>query len=180
MISERRDRLGAEAVATTGSLCFAVMDVAMQAIAAPAVLIRAAGPALSVLQMNALGEAEYLRDGRALFEGVREALTTPGQGAWTVSRIPTDALGGEVFLAVRAVGDGDPAPRLRRVAQRLELAPRQLEVLERLVQGESNRDIAVWLGCAEQTVEAHVTGLLRRAGVSSQAELTAKFWTNRL
>lgn len=180
MIPEIGDRLLLERPASSGSLGFSVMDVAMQAIAAPAVLVRSAGPALSVLHMNALGETEYIRDGRGLFEGVREALSTGGQGPWTVSRVPSDGLGGEVFLAVRRVADEDPGPRLRPLAQRFGLTPRQVEVMERLVQGESNKDIAAWLGCAEHTVELHVTGLLRRAGVTNRAELVARFWTNRL
>lgn len=54
------------------------------------------------------------------------------------------------------------------------LRPKQRAVLGLLAQGLSNKEIAASLGCAENTVEYHVSGLLRRYGVRSRAELLAK------
>lgn len=48
------------------------------------------------------------------------------------------------------------------------------------MRGESNQEIADWLGCAHKTVELHVTAVLRSAGVSSRTELVSRFWTERL
>jgi DNA-binding NarL/FixJ family response regulator len=45
------------------------------------------------------------------------------------------------------------------------------------VRGKSNKEIARSLACAENTVELHVTQLLRRASASSRAELIARYWS---
>jgi DNA-binding NarL/FixJ family response regulator len=44
------------------------------------------------------------------------------------------------------------------------------------VQGLSNKEIAQRLDCAENTVELHVTQLLRKAGASSRTKVVAQFW----
>jgi FixJ family two-component response regulator len=40
-----------------------------------------------------------------------------------------------------------------------------------------NKTIAQQLGCAESTVEFHITALLKKARVARRSELIAKFWT---
>lgn len=56
-----------------------------------------------------------------------------------------------------------------------QLTPRQREVLERLREGKSNKQIAHELGLTEGTVKVHVTAILRLLGVRNrtQAALTA-------
>ncbi|QDE66847.1 MULTISPECIES: helix-turn-helix transcriptional regulator [Myxococcus] len=56
------------------------------------------------------------------------------------------------------------------------LTARQAEVLELVVQGISNRDIANRLRCAERTVEVHITDILKKSGNQSRAQLIAAFW----
>jgi DNA-binding CsgD family transcriptional regulator len=94
-------------------------------------------------------------------------------------------------LVIGAEDDGTPVDMLLGPARptdavevRLELAtpawkltPRQTDVLRLVARGDSNKDIAAALGCAENTIELHVTALLRRAGVSSRTQLVARFWT---
>ncbi|EWH02690.1 response regulator transcription factor [Halomonas sp. BC04] len=48
------------------------------------------------------------------------------------------------------------------------LTGKQLEVLERMTRGESNKQIARELGIAETTVKTHVSAILRKLGVSSR------------
>ncbi len=50
------------------------------------------------------------------------------------------------------------------------LTPRQRAVLELLVQGKSNRDIAAALDLAENTVKVHMAAVFRALGVSSRVE----------
>ena len=50
------------------------------------------------------------------------------------------------------------------------LTPRQQEVLELLVQGKSNREIAQALDMAENTVKVHVVAIFKVLGVSSRVE----------
>lgn len=54
------------------------------------------------------------------------------------------------------------------------LTRRQMDVLTFVLRGLSNKEIAVALGCAENTVEYHVTRLLRRYRVDSRAKLAAR------
>jgi DNA-binding CsgD family transcriptional regulator len=71
-----------------------------------------------------------------------------------------------------------PAARLAASARSLGLTPRQEQVLGLLAQGLSNRAIAVELGCAEATVEVHVTALLRKSGCESRCEVMARVWSD--
>ncbi len=50
------------------------------------------------------------------------------------------------------------------------LTKRQLEVLDLIAQGLSNKEIARQLYCTEGTIKAHVTAILKTLGVSSRAK----------
>jgi len=50
------------------------------------------------------------------------------------------------------------------------LTPRELEVLQRLTQGLSNKQIAQRLGVSEHTVKFHVNAILGKLGVQSRSE----------
>jgi DNA-binding CsgD family transcriptional regulator len=80
-------------------------------------------------------------------------------------------------VAVGSFGPDDIAHRIAETEHVWNLTRRQVEVLSRVVRGQSNKQIAAELRCAENTVELHVTQLLKRAGVHTRAELTARFWS---
>jgi RNA polymerase sigma factor (sigma-70 family) len=62
--------------------------------------------------------------------------------------------------------------RRAEAAQRLaQLSPRQLEVMELVLDGKSNKLIAEHLGIREKTVEVHRSELMRKLGVNSVAAL---------
>jgi DNA-binding NarL/FixJ family response regulator len=50
------------------------------------------------------------------------------------------------------------------------LTPRQAAVLEKLVEGKSNKQIARELAISDMTVKAHVTAVLRSLGVETRAQ----------
>lgn len=56
-----------------------------------------------------------------------------------------------------------------------DLSPRQLQTLDRLLRGDSEKQIANALKLAQATVHEYVTGLYRHFGVSSKGELMARF-----
>ncbi|HEY4180511.1 MAG TPA: helix-turn-helix transcriptional regulator [Kofleriaceae bacterium] len=84
----------------------------------------------------------------------------------------------------------DPAPpravqpeledRVRHTEAALGLTRRQAEVLALTVRGLSNKEIGSELGCAENTVELHVTQLLKKSGAQGRVQLVARFWTDQL
>lgn len=62
----------------------------------------------------------------------------------------------------------------KRRPPRPKLTPRQRDVLEHVVRGMANKEIAVKLGCAENTIEFHLTAIFRKFAVASRAELIAR------
>jgi DNA-binding CsgD family transcriptional regulator len=56
------------------------------------------------------------------------------------------------------------------------LAHRQAEVLRLVAKGMANKEIASSLGCSVNTVELHMTRVLKKAGASSRSQLIAAFW----
>lgn len=67
--------------------------------------------------------------------------------------------------------------RLELASQKWQLSRRQTEVLAILADGKTNKEIGAHVGCAEATVEQHVTQILERAGCPTRTILIARFWT---
>jgi DNA-binding NarL/FixJ family response regulator len=65
-------------------------------------------------------------------------------------------------------------------AGRVCFTHREKEVLEMLVAGRSNKEIAGPLGITERTVKAHVSKLMRKVGVQNRIALSVHAITNSL
>ena len=50
------------------------------------------------------------------------------------------------------------------------LSDREMEVLELVVEGKSNKEIAAQLGISHQTVKNHITSILRKFGVEDRTQ----------
>jgi DNA-binding NarL/FixJ family response regulator len=78
--------------------------------------------------------------------------------------------------AIRSVRDGNVllAPEavsaLGRGSRVDTLTPREREVLTRIAEGRSNREIARSLGVSEKTVKAHVSSVLAKLGVQDRTQ----------
>ncbi len=89
--------------------------------------------------------------------------------------------GEELIEAIRSVHAGKsriPAPVAERLAERMSaptLTGRETEVLELIVGGNSNKEIASALAISEATVKTHINSLLSKLGVTdrTQAATTA-------
>jgi DNA-binding CsgD family transcriptional regulator len=65
---------------------------------------------------------------------------------------------------------------LERVSRNWRLSPKQRLVIAELVVGKRNKEIAEALGCAEVTVEYHLSAIRRKTGLTSRAALISRFW----
>jgi len=72
------------------------------------------------------------------------------------------------------------AGEIDRVARSWGLTAKQLRVIAELVNGKGNKEIAEALGCAEVTVEYHLTAIRRKTGIDGRAALISRFWIDAL
>jgi DNA-binding NarL/FixJ family response regulator len=109
-------------------------------------------------------------------EDIHQALEA-GARSYIIKGMPHDAL----VSALRRVHTGGrflPPPVSRTLSSRIpnsELSVREREVLNLIVQGRSNKEIATDLGITESTVKCHVSVILMRLNVNdrTQAVVTA-------
>jgi two-component system NarL family response regulator len=86
----------------------------------------------------------------------------------------------ELVRAIRRVhGGGRYVPeaterRLGELAKRKHLSHREVEVLDGMRRGLSNRDIAMALSISEHTVKAHVKAILQKLESADRAEAVAR------
>lgn len=100
---------------------------------------------------------------------------TPGSDAYAVSKLCDEP---EPLFLVRALGwDADPEVRRARVQSAWKLSPRRAEVLILIANGDSNKEISEKLDISVNTVEIHVSAILRATGCESRAKLGARFWS---
>lgn len=82
----------------------------------------------------------------------------------------------ELMEAIRAVHAGKshiPPAIAERLAERVgseELTPREFDVLEQIVNGRSNKEIAAELEITEATVKTHINSLLAKLGVTDRTQ----------
>jgi DNA-binding NarL/FixJ family response regulator len=93
--------------------------------------------------------------------------------------------GGELAAAVQAVAAGFVLLRVEEAERMMlppraspagageSLTPREMEVLQMIAAGESNKRIAWRLSISEHTVKFHVASILSKLGASSRAEAVA-------
>jgi len=82
----------------------------------------------------------------------------------------------ELITTIRAVHAGRshiPATIAERLAERMgteDLTPREFQVLEQIVAGKSNKEIATELAITEATVKTHINTLLGKLGVEDRTQ----------
>lgn len=100
-----------------------------------------------------------------------------GARAYLLKGMTSEDLIGTIH-AVHAGKSHIPPAIAERLAERMgaqDLTPREFEVLEHIVGGNSNKEIATALGVSEATVKTHINSLLGKLGVTdrTQAATTA-------
>jgi DNA-binding NarL/FixJ family response regulator len=95
-----------------------------------------------------------------------------GARAYLLKGMTTD----DLVSTIRAVHAGRshiPPAIAQRLAERVgteELTPRELDVLEQIVRGCSNKEIATALDISEATVKTHINSLLGKLGVTDRTQ----------
>ena len=107
-------------------------------------------------------------------DAIAKALDAGATGA-----MMKDSPNSSLISAIRAVAAGRSAisPEVRRMIA-LDppvdvLTPRQVEVLQSLTRGLTNRDIAHLLAISEDRVEQHIRSLLEKLGAANRTEAVA-------
>jgi DNA-binding NarL/FixJ family response regulator len=121
--------------------------------------LRAAGPRVLVLT-SATEPAVAARAVRAGAAGVLYKDIDPDALVRAIRAVRD----GHVLLAPEAVGS------LLRGSRAKALTPRESEVLARIAEGRSNREIARLLRLSEKTVKAHVSSVLAKLGVQDRTQ----------
>jgi DNA-binding NarL/FixJ family response regulator len=111
---------------------------------------------MRVILVGALAERERVRS--ALPPGAFEIVGEfPSIGAARAS-----GLDGDAFLLAAQSNDRSAVPE--------PLTPREVEVLEYLVEGLSNKTIAGRLGISDQTVKFHVAAICGKLGAANRTD----------
>jgi two-component system nitrate/nitrite response regulator NarL len=77
-------------------------------------------------------------------------------------------------ILAQAEGNGANAAPVSRLGRSQTPSPREAEILQHLLQGDSNKMIARELGITEATVKVHLKGLLRKINASNRTQ--AAIW----
>jgi len=166
VVGEAKD--GNEAVARTKQLApdVVIMDIVMprkDGVEATEE-IRAAVPSAKIVVLTSFGTSDKIS--RAIEAGATGALMKTAEDRELLSAIRTVASGGRVISpAVRKLISTDPpAP---------ELTPRQLEILQAMARGLTNKDIAKMFGIRTDGVNEHVLAILAKLGAANRTEAVA-------
>jgi DNA-binding NarL/FixJ family response regulator len=163
VVGEASDGHDAVEAAATLRPSVVVMDFALPSMngAVAARQILKANPETAVLILSMHSEPAYVRT--CLEAGARGYLLK-------------NAMDLELVAAVKQVADGARVldPRLGSLAQGAEepsLTTRELEVLQLIVNGKSNKEIATVLGLSANTVAVHRANIMQTLGIHNTAEM---------
>lgn len=158
---------GNEAIEAAASLRpdVVVMDFALPSMngAVATRHILKAAPDTAVLMLSMHSEPNYVRT--CLEAGARGYLLKNAMDLELVAAVKQVAAGDRVLdprLALAEPETGSPSR---------QLTTRELEVLQLIVHGKSNKDIAVLLGLSANTVSVHRANIMQALGIHNTAEL---------
>ena len=159
---------GAEAVKLAAELHpdVAIMDIMMPKLdgVAATAEIRKRNPDTQILILTTFGTSDDLR--RALEVGATGALVKDSAQTELVSAIRECAAGRKILSPA-------VARQLQSEMPKIELSPRQLEMLNYVAKGFNNAEIANMVGIGRDCVKAHLSAAFTRLNASSRSEAVA-------
>jgi DNA-binding NarL/FixJ family response regulator len=167
---------GLEILAGCDDVDMVLLDLMLPGTSGMALLgvLRKRFPAIPVVILSALDDADTVS--RALRQGASGFVPKSSSTEVMLSAL-REVLAGDIYLPPKL---RDPAARNtgrgKDVARRYGLTQGQMRVLELLIQGKTNRQIADLLDVTEGTVKIHVSAIFKAMNVAnrSQALLLAK------
>ena len=121
--------------------------------------IKAHYPVLAVAIVSAIDDAETVATAQACGAA---GFISKAAGIEELSAAVLALIGGETWFPEAGAGDG-----------RAGITPTQARILDGVHRGLMNKQIAYELGLSEATVKYHLTGLFRKMGVQTRAQLLA-------
>ena len=137
------------------------------------------------LRMPTVGGVEAIATIRQKFPDARLIVLTTYDGDEDIYRslqagargyLLKDVFFEELEAAIRTVHAGSrhiPAEIGQRLAERMansDLTSREMEVLELIVRGQSNKEIGATLAISEATVKSHINNILSKLGVTDRTQ----------
>lgn len=137
------------------------------------------------LRMPVVGGVEAISTIRQNFPDARLIVLTTYDGDEDIYRslqagargyLLKDVFFEELETAIRTVHAGSrhiPAAIAERLAERMtisDLTSREMEVLELIVRGQSNKEIGASLAISEATVKSHINNILSKLGVTDRTQ----------
>lgn len=171
LIPSLQRRLTLDTRLREAGMLHAALEASLESLGQAAYVVTSTG---RVAFSNSLGRTRLEQNTELVAEALKKHLRGEPSGP-ELSFTPLRLTGAPAHYL--AVMQGEPTQALARVhalSSSWGLTAREMEVLGRLVLGESNKAIALKLGCAERTVEVHVTRILAKAQVESRSALIAK------
>lgn len=123
--------------------------------------IHADDPGVKILILTSFGTSAELK--RAMDAGASGALVKSSSRTEIVDAIRSVMTGGQVM-------SNEIRHTIENFSAMPEMSPRQIEILNLVAKGFSNKEIAKIVGISPDTVKEHVANIFSRIGASSRAE----------
>lgn len=148
----------------------AALEIALEALAVPAFVV---GPRYSIELANTAGAQLLASQRSALFAQLRASERNDPAAPFSITQLAGAGTRG-YMLAIGKTAVGTRGASLARAKTLWRLSPKQTRVLELVADGQSNKDVARELGCAEVTVEQHLTRIFRASGAKNRTDLIGR------
>ncbi len=107
-------------------------------------------------------------------KGFVSAIASPEEFRTALDNVRDGSIWAPRRVLSRIIGKqhGERGGTSRQILPKVQLTPRETEVLRHLLGGKANREIGARLGIDPGTVKGHLQRIMRKAGVVNRVELT--------